>query len=58
MSDLAARCIEEQERDDAEKGEGNDGSKPSELEEDGTAGRGTPRAALRRCLCHGAIVSG
>ena len=53
MSDVAARGIEEQECDDAEEGQGNDGSEPSELEENGTAGRRTPRAALRRCLCHG-----
>ena len=57
MGDVAARRIEEQQRDDAEKGEGNDGSQPSELEEDGTAGCRTPRAALRRCLCHAGILS-
>ena len=58
MSDVAARGIEEQECDDAEEGQGNDGSEPRELEEYGTAGRRTSRAALRRCLCHAAIVSG
>jgi hypothetical protein len=47
MSDVPARGIEEQERDDAEEGQGNDGSEPRELEQN--------RAARR--LCHALILS-
>ena len=52
MRDVAACRVVEQESDDAEQGQGNDGSEPRELEENGAARRGTPRAALRRCLWH------
>ena len=58
MRDVAPRGIEEQQCDDAEEGQGNDGSEPRQLEENGTTGRRTSCAALRRWLCHAAIVSG
>jgi hypothetical protein len=50
--------IDEQQCDDAEEGQGNDGSEPRQLEQNGTTGRRTSCAALRRWLCHAAIVSG
>ena len=57
MSEVAPRGVEQQERDDSKERQGNDRSEPRQLEEDGTAGRRSARAALRRCLCHGGILS-
>jgi hypothetical protein len=58
MRDVAPRGVEKQQCDDGEEGQGNESSEPRQLEENGTAGRRTSRAALRRWLCHAAIVSG
>jgi hypothetical protein len=57
VSLLAARRIEQQERNDTEEGQRNDGSEPSELEENGAGRLRTFHAALRRCLRHGGILS-